>query len=90
LAARWKELGAGPLRGLLASQDRQQSLLQLLGNFDFWQLGSRAHGAAVRIDERHAGATALDVPLEELACRFGKASVEIITEELGDLPTLDR
>jgi len=29
------------------------------------------------------------VPLEQLARRFGKASVEIIAEEVGNLPTLD-
>jgi len=76
--------------GLLVSQNGQQSLLQLGGDLDLSELGRRAHGAAVRVDEGDAGGAALDVPLEELSRRFGKAPVEIVTEEVGDLPTFDR
>src|SRR5438128_7929734 len=57
---------------------------------DLFELGRRIDRAAVGVDERHAGPAAFDVPLEQLTRRLRQATVEIVTEEVGDLPTLDR
>jgi len=74
---------------LRISQDGQETLLQLPRYLDFLQLGGRVDGAAIRVDECDTRAASLDVPLEQFARRFGEAPVEIVTEEVGDLPTLD-
>lgn len=83
-------LGAGMLRGALVSQNGQEPFLELRRDLYLSQLGRSVDSAPVRIDEGHAGPAAFDVPLDELTRRLGKASVEIVTQEVGDLPTLDR
>ena len=41
-------------------------------------------GAAVGVQERDARAAPLDVPLQQFARGFGEASVEIVTQEVGN------
>jgi len=74
---------------LRISEDGQETLLQLPGYLDFLQLGGSVDGAAVRIDEGDARTASLDMPLQQFARRLGETPVEIVTEEVGDLPTLD-
>src|SRR5437773_872206 len=57
---------------------------------DVAQLAGGGDRAAVRVDEGDAGGPALDVPLQQSARLLGESSLEILAQEFGDLPTLDR
>jgi hypothetical protein len=64
-------LSRGKLRfGTRISKDGQESFLQLGRDLDFSQLGCGADGTSVRVDERDARATSLDVPFQELSRRL--------------------
>jgi hypothetical protein len=83
-------LGAGTTSCSGISKNFEETLLQLGGDSDLSELCRRIHGTSVSVDERDARSTAFDVPLEQLTRCFRKAAVEIVTEEVGYLPALDR
>jgi len=83
-------LRARLVRGALAPEDGEQPVLQLGGNLDVAELPGGVDRAAVGVDERDARGTALDVPLEELTRLAGEGPLEVIAQELGDLPALER
>src|SRR5437867_7927515 len=72
----------------VCSSDLDEAFLQFDGHRGIGEAASRSDRPAVGIDEGHAGLTALDVPLEQVAEMARKRTIEVITKEVGDLPTL--
>src|SRR2546427_384130 len=67
-----------------------QPFLQLGRDVDLTELAGGVDRPAVGVNEGDARGAALDVPLQQLERLSGKGSLEILAQELGDLPTLDR
>jgi thiol-disulfide isomerase/thioredoxin len=70
---------------LAATKDAQESLLQLGRDRGFAEGLRDVDGATIRVHERDARRTALDVPLDELARLGRKRSRDVVAEQLGDL-----
>src|SRR3989442_1381696 len=82
-------LGARLVRVAGRLHERDETFLQFDGDRGIGQAAGHGDRLTVRIDEGHTGLTPVDVPLEQLAQMVGEGSVEVITEQLGDLPALD-
>src|SRR2546422_517266 len=82
-------LGARLVRVAGRLHERDETFLQFDGHRGIGQAAGHGDRLTVRIDEGHAGLTPVDVPLEQLAQMVGEGSVEVITEQFGDLPALD-
>jgi hypothetical protein len=79
---------AGSLSRVASAENFEEALLELGRDRDVREGAGGADGAAVGVHEGHAGLAAFDVEVDELAEVRGEAAVDVVAEELGDLPAL--
>jgi len=71
------------------AKNGEQPLLELGRNLRLAESRGSVDGAPVGVHERDAGGTPFDVPLKQLPGSFRQGAVEVVAEQISDLPALD-